>query len=100
MTGDPLKSVHNDFMKQASLVQARAHFSDVVDDAEYRGVTTVIYRHGKPSAAVVPMSVAKPKRKAKPRPLTPEEIAALHADLEQYDVPGFSAVQDTRDGRR
>ena len=85
-------------MKTATLVHAKAHLSEIVDDAEHRGERTLIRRHGKPVAVVVPVAVGAP---SKPRPrMTQEEIDAMRAEFSKYNVPGFSAVQDTIDGRR
>jgi prevent-host-death family protein len=86
-------------MKQASLAHAKAHLSEIVDAAEHRGVSTLIHRHGKPSAVVVPLEVGMPVRK-KRRGMTPEEIAALHATFEGQGDPDFSAVEDLLAGRR
>ena len=76
---------------------AKNHLSEVVDDAERRGVATVILRHGKPCAAVVPLAMARLK-KAKPR-LTDEPWEALLAKAASYDDPAFSAARDIRAGR-
>jgi len=84
-------------MKERSLVYSKNHLSEVVDDAEHRGVATVILRHGKPCAAVVPLAMA-PLKKAKPR-LTDEQWEALLAKAASYDDPAFSAARDIRAGR-
>lgn len=86
-------------MKQASLAHAKAHLSEIVDAAEHRGVSTLIHRHGKPSAVVVPVEVGMPIKKRR-RGMTPEEIAALHATFEGQGDPNFSAVDDLIAGRR
>jgi len=82
-------------MRKTSLAEAKTHLSRLVDDAEHRGVATLIHRHGKPAALLIPVP-DKPKRKG----LSPEEIAALHASVESTDEPGASAVRDLIDGRR
>ena len=88
---------HHGSMKQTSLVQAKAHLSELVDAAEHRGVSTVIHRHGKPSAVLVPLAAALPK--ATP-PMKQSDVEALRAAAAAYDEdPGFSAVEDTREGR-
>ncbi len=86
-------------MKQTSLAHAKAHLSEIVDAAEHRGVSTLIHRHGKPSAVVVPVEVGMPVKK-KRRGMTPEEIAALHATFEGQGDPNFLAVEDLIAGRR
>ena len=45
-------------MRKATVVEAKAHFSKLVDLAEHKGQRTVVYRHGKPAAAIVPVDVA------------------------------------------
>jgi prevent-host-death family protein len=87
-------------VKEASLVHAKTHLSELVDAAEHRGVTTIIKRHGKPSAAIVPVEVAMPKKKKVRRGMSPKEIAALHALFEGQGDPSFSAVDDLIAGRR
>jgi prevent-host-death family protein len=47
-------------MRRTSLTEAKAKLSALVDDAEHRGRKTLILRHGKPSAAIVPIDVACP----------------------------------------
>jgi prevent-host-death family protein len=86
-------------MKQASLAHAKAHLSEIVDAAEHRGVSTLIHRHGKPSAVIVPIEVAMPKSQ-KRRGMTPKEIAALWAMFDGQDNPNGSAVEDLIAGRR
>jgi len=86
-------------MQQTSLAHAKAHLSEIVDAAEHRGVSTLIQRHGKPSAVVVPVEVGMPVKKTR-RGMMPEEIAALHATFEGQGDPDFSAVEDLIAGRR
>ncbi len=45
-------------MRTATLATAKATLSALVNDAQHRGRRTVILRHGKPSAAIVPVDVA------------------------------------------
>jgi prevent-host-death family protein len=88
-------------MKQTSLAHAKAHLSEIVDAAEHRGESTLIHRHGKPSAVIVPVALGVPK-KAKRRGLTPEQIAAFWAtcDAAHQGDPEASAVEDLIEGRR
>ena len=86
-------------LKQTSLAHAKAHLSEIVDAAEHRGESTLIHRHGKPSAVIVPVEVGMPAKK-KRRGMTPEEIAALHARFEGQGDPSVSAVDDLIAGRR
>jgi prevent-host-death family protein len=48
-----------DHMRRTSLVQAKAHLSELVDAAEHRGQRVLILRHGKPAAAIVPVGIAE-----------------------------------------
>jgi prevent-host-death family protein len=43
--------------KKIGVTEAREKFGELVEQVQYRGVTFVISRHGKPAAAVVPMEV-------------------------------------------
>ena len=83
-------------MRKMSIAEAKAHFSQVVEDAR-RGKKIVILRHGKPAAAVVPLSALEPV--PKPRPMTEEEALAFFESIPQGD-PTFDAVADLKAGRR
>ena len=85
--------------KQTWLAHAKAHLSEIVDAAEHRGVSTLIHRHGKPSAVVVPIEIGMPVKK-KRRGMTLEEIAARHVTFEEQGDPNFSAIEDLIAGRR
>ena len=100
---------HNShIMKQTSLAHAKAHLSEIVDAAEHRGVSTLIHRHGKPSAVIVPVALGMPK-KAKRRGMTAEEIAAFWENADRAYAEGVrkgeidpndSAVEDLIASRR
>ena len=47
-------------MKRIPLTEARKRFAEIVGGAQYGKETTVLTRHGKDIAAVVPMSVLPP----------------------------------------
>lgn len=49
-------------MRKASVANAKAHFSELVDLAEHKGQRILILRHGKPAAAIVPVDVAVDER--------------------------------------
>lgn len=88
-------------MKKASLATAKAHLSALVDEAEHKGRRILILRHGKPSAAIVPVSVATPPARArarKRRALSSPEIERLFAGLGKGR--SGSAVADLRRSRR
>ena len=58
------------------IAAARRRHAALVDDAEYRRRKTLILRHGKPSAAIVPVDVAMPARRAARR-LSAREVKAV-----------------------
>lgn len=49
-------------MRKASIASAKAHLSALVDLAEHKGQRTVILRHCKPVAAIVPVEFAAEER--------------------------------------
>lgn len=85
-----------------SLAQAKAHISQLVDDAEHHGKRTLILRHGKPAAALVPVEVALPAPAPAKRMPTKEVERSVGAFVEEFSAsePGISAVQDLIAGRR
>jgi prevent-host-death family protein len=90
-------------MRKMSLADAKAHISELVDQAEHRGKGTLIVRHGMPAAAIVPIDVATPKPRPVRRVMT--EAAArrsLDASIAEFGAcePDVSAVEDLRAGRR
>jgi prevent-host-death family protein len=90
-------------MQSMSLAQAKAHISELVDQAEHRGKRTIILRHGKPAAAIVPVDVAAP-RTAPGRPSMDEKSARQSVErfIAEFSAaePDVSAVEDLRAGRR
>ena len=85
-------------MKKTSLAHAKAHLSELVDEAEHHGKRTVILRHGKPAAALVPVALAMPPRR--PRAMTTEEIDAFFKELGEQGDPALSPVDELIRGRR
>lgn len=93
---------HIGHMRRTSLAEAKAHLSAFVDEAEHHHKRTLILRHGKPAAAIVPLDFAEaPGRSVAPsRPkLTVAEVDALFAAFESVS-PHQSAVEDLLAGRR
>jgi prevent-host-death family protein len=89
-------------MKKASLADAKARLSALVDEAEHKGRRTLILRHGKPSAAIVPVSVATAPARArgrKRRSLSHAEVKRLFAGLGK-GRSSQSAVAELRRSRR
>jgi prevent-host-death family protein len=86
-----------------SLAEAKTHISELVDQAEHRGKRTLILRHGKPAAAIVPVDVATPKPAPVRTVMTEEEarrsVAAFITAFSACE-PDVSAVEDLRAGRR
>jgi prevent-host-death family protein len=82
-------------VRKASIAEAKAHLSALVDEAEHHNKRTLILRHGKPVAAIVPLDVAVPSA---PR-LSKQEIERLFAALGST-APRESAEEDLLAGRR
>lgn len=87
-------------MRTTSLVGAKAHLSELVDEAEHRGRRILILRHGKPAAAIVPVSVAvaAPPRRVLSRRVAERRLTELAAMMRGTD--DGSAVDDLLAGRR
>jgi prevent-host-death family protein len=87
-------------MRRTSLAQAKAHLSELVDQAEHHGKRIVILRHGKPAAALVPVEVAEDK----PAPgLTGARARrSLRGFISEFSAadPDASAETDLLQGRR
>ena len=86
---------HTVCVKKTSLAAAKAHLSSLVDEAQHHRKRTLILRHGRPAAAIVPVEVALET----PRQLSPVELDELFAGLGAA-APNESAVQDLVSGRR
>ena len=84
-------------MRRTSLATAKAKLSALVDDAQHRRRTTLILRHGKPSAAIVPVDVAVARAQHAPR-LPPGDVKALFDALAAGGKCG--AVADLLANRR
>jgi prevent-host-death family protein len=87
-------------MRRTSLVHAKAHLSELVDQAEHKGKPVLILRHGKPAAAIVPVSMVKNLASLGPVPITTdEELETFWAGFSKDDTTG-SAVEDLVRGRQ
>lgn len=68
-----------DQVRRTSLVNAKAHLSELVDAAERRGQRILILRHGKPAAAIVPVRLAE--ESSKYRLMTAAQAEAFLDDI-------------------
>lgn len=94
---------HIGHMRKASLADAKAHLSEIVDAAEHRGKRILILRHGKPAAAIVPVEVAFPPPPKRPRSTRAGDARrSVRAFVDEFSAcdAGVSAVEDLRRGRR
>jgi prevent-host-death family protein len=90
-------------MRTMSLAQAKAHISELVDQAEHHGKRTLILRHGKPAAAIVPVDVATPKPPSVRDAMTEDDARrSVEAFIREFSAaePDVSAVEDLQRGRR
>ena len=90
---------HNDLMKRMSVAEAKAHLSELVDQAEHKKKRIVILRHGKPAAAIVPVEVAMPRRR-RSRAMSDEEARNFFEEATRCGDSSSSAVDDLLRGRR
>ena len=89
-------------MRKTSLAEAKAHLSDLVNEAQHHGKRIVILRHGKPAAAIVPVGVAVPAHK-RAKALSDEEARrSVEAFVEEFSATDthVSAVEDLLASRR
>jgi len=85
-------------MREATLSEARAHLSALVTAAERQGRRTLILRHGKPVAAIVPLpTVGHESAERVRRGLSKKQIETLLAPLGRGRRRG--AVADLAAGR-
>jgi prevent-host-death family protein len=54
-----------------SLTEARAKLADLVSEAQYGGKVTIITRHGKAAAAIVPTGLVPDQREDVKKPAVP-----------------------------
>lgn len=87
-------------MRRTSLVHAKAHLSELVDQAEHKGKPVLILRHGKPAAAIVPVNMVAGVQPSGPPPLTTrEELEAFWSGFGKGDL-SRSGVEDLTQSRR
>jgi prevent-host-death family protein len=95
-------SGHIGHVRKTSLAEAKAHLSELVDEAEHRGRRTMILRHGKPAAAIVPVEVAAPRRRARKTWTEEDARRSVRAFIAEFSAaePEVSAVEDLLATRR
>jgi len=64
-------------VRRTSLVHAKAHLSELVDEAEHKKKPVLILRHGKPAAAIVPVDLVLGVKPNAPRPMSADEARAF-----------------------
>jgi prevent-host-death family protein len=83
-----------------SVGQAKADFSELVAAAR-RGKKTVILRHGKPAAAVVPaVPAAAVEHASRPVAMTREQALAVFESFAHLGDPAVDAIAELKAGRR
>jgi len=87
-------------MERRSFADVKAHLSEVVDQAEHRGKRILILRHGKPAAAIVPVSAASAPPTRAPMSMAEADRRLAELGAELGGDPAVSAVADLLDGRR
>jgi len=89
-------------MRKTSLAHAKAHLSAIIDDAEHGGKSMIILRHGKPAAAIVPVSVTQPAKPAHKTPPAKATRQSVRRFIKEFSAatPTTSAVADLLRGRR
>ena len=81
-------------MRKASVADAKAHFSELIDLAEHKGQRVLILRHGKPAAAIVPVEVATAAIPEAPRRLRRMSEAQIDAILAGFGQGETSSALD------
>jgi len=84
-------------MRRLSVAEAKAHFSELVAEAR-RGKKTIILRHGRPAAAVVPAATVQ--RARRPAAMTREEALAILESFAHLGDSTVDAVAELKAGRR
>jgi prevent-host-death family protein len=85
---------HNDHVRRTSLVHAKAHLSELVDEAEHKGKPVLILRHGKPAAAIVPVDAVPGLKRVAPRPMSAEEARSFMDKLIASVPPSEMTLED------
>ena len=81
-------------MRRTSLVQAKAHLSELVDLAEHKGQPVLILRHGKPAAAIVPVDAVPGLRRAATHPMSAKQARSFMDELIASVPPSDMTLED------
>jgi prevent-host-death family protein len=81
-------------MRRTSLVHAKGHLSELVDEAEHKKKPVIILRHGKPAAAIVPIDAVPGLGRAEPRPMSAEEARAFMDALVASVPPSGMTIEE------
>jgi prevent-host-death family protein len=83
---------HNDLMRHVSVAEAKAHFSELLADAEHRGRTVVVEKHGRAVAHLVPVP--------KPAPTKPKKVNERKKWVQDFEaaVAAIAATTTTSRG--
>jgi prevent-host-death family protein len=91
---------HIGHMERRSFADVKAHLSEVVDQAEHRGKRVLILRHGKPAAAIVPVSAVRVSPVRAPMSMEEADRRLAELSVKLGGDQAFSAVADLLNGRR
>lgn len=88
--------------RKIGITQARANFSELVEEVEYRGETYIIDRRGRPAAALVPIEVYElwKRRRSELFDLIRQVQREADLDPEEAERLAAEAVEATRATRR
>jgi prevent-host-death family protein len=81
-------------MRRTSLVHAKAHLSELVDEAEHKKKPVIILRHGKPAAAIVPVDAVPGLKRATPRAMSSEEAHVFMDELIDSVPPSDMTLEE------
>ena len=85
-------------MRRTSLAEAKAHLSQLVDEAEHHHRKILILRHGKPAAAIVPVDTLE--ERTVPPPMSSKEASRFLDGFLTHGSRTACAVEDLLGGRR
>lgn len=81
-------------MRRTSLVHAKAHLSELVDEAQHKKRPVIILRRGKPAAAIVPVDAVRALERAAPRAMSADEAHAFMDELIASVPPSDMTIEE------